>query len=53
MPNDPNTPTEEYAEELTGAFEEVVTDLESTRAELHGAVDHLADLAKQSLTNTE
>ena len=46
----PNDPTEEYAEELTGAFEEVVNDLENTRAELHGAVDQLAELAKNSLT---
>lgn len=46
----PNDPTEEYAEELTGAFQEVVTDLEETRAGLHGAIDELAELAKQSLT---
>lgn len=47
----PNEATQEYAEELTGAFEEVVADLESTRSELHGAVDQLAELAKESLTS--
>ena len=49
----PNDKTEEYAEELTGAFQEVVQDLESTREQLHGAVDQLAELAKQSLISEE
>jgi hypothetical protein len=49
----PNDPTKEYTEELTGAFKEVVQDLESTREQLHGAVDELAELAKQSLISEE
>jgi hypothetical protein len=49
----PNDKTEEYAEELTGAFEEVVADLEETRSGLHNAVDELAELAKQSLISEE
>lgn len=49
----PNDTTKEYKEELTGAFEEVVQDLESTREGLHGAIDQLAELAKESLTSDE
>lgn len=51
MAEDQADPRVEYQENLNGAFEEVIEDLESTRDVLKSKIDEIRDAIKEELIN--